>query len=80
MKHTPGPWEYKFDMAGHDVRAKSKLIAALGVLPEITQNGHLIAAAPDMLEALKEAENIIGGPIARLFLIINSGFPSNLTT
>ena len=53
MKHTPGPWEYKFDMAGHDVRAKSKLIAALGVLPEITQNGHLIAAAPDMLEALK---------------------------
>jgi hypothetical protein len=55
-KHTPGPWEFEPDtgciatadrLVGHPVAYVS------GSRPERMENGHLIAAAPELLEALQ---------------------------
>lgn len=60
-KHTPGPWQYhsgfvmgRFhtDSEVHDVC--DPLCAPLGCTAEMAANTHLILAAPDMLEALKD--------------------------
>lgn len=55
-KHTPGPWS---DPTGTSVYAGKKLVAAVyGDDPEcksddrMTANARLMAAAPDLLEAL----------------------------
>lgn len=73
-KHTPGPWETKkkFDHQNHiEVQHKNLNTpgAASGViarvtcrqtwLDEQTANAHLIAAAPELLEALQRAMSII---------------------
>ena len=58
-KHTPGPWAAALTPAG-----KSKVVDANGFSVALCQHGaysqqtydaHLIAAAPDMLEALEAA-------------------------
>lgn len=69
-KHTPGPWETtkKFDHQNHiDVQHKNLNTpgAASGVIARVTcrqtwhdeqaANAHLIAAAPELLEALQYA-------------------------
>jgi len=59
-KHTPGPWERK----GLYVEAGNRRSAGIRIIAHIfghekaiwEPNGNLIAAAPDMLEALKAAE------------------------
>lgn len=62
--HTRGPWETKPARIGRDVAivAAGKFIVAEAFedireageqSPEVTANARLIAAAPDMLEALK---------------------------
>ena len=55
MKHTPGPWihdEHGILMAGK--------IQIASILPQNRDsNARLIAAAPDMLEALKELTRVI---------------------
>ncbi len=59
--HTPGPWEAKrLDSHHSHIQSENGLIArtALGIdqPPEaLHANARLIAAAPDMLEALEEA-------------------------
>lgn len=59
-KHTPGPWRY--DVQNHQIRTgqpterrfSGELISTVSPLnPEMIANGNLIAAAPDMLAALK---------------------------
>ena len=65
MKHTPGPWTHHWDKIGHDVRAADGgLIAAVGIGKVDWKHGdehyrvanaHLIAAAPELLEACKDA-------------------------
>lgn len=66
-KHTPGPWEATSGYSP-EVRAGEALICAPkartdGIggqsLGEIKANASLIAAAPDLLEALKYARNIV---------------------
>jgi hypothetical protein len=65
LKHTPGPWEmYPIDKYGHyEVRRKgdsechwiTSLINGNDAVPDLEtakDNARLIAAAPDMLEAL----------------------------
>ena len=64
-KHTPGPWVAK----GPSVETEDGgLIAAVldpterGTTvpdPYVVANAHLIAAAPDLLEALKKALNVL---------------------
>ena len=62
-RHTPGSWEWKRWPAGFRVTvgtlAPGRHVALASVLPmdvkgERTANARLIAAAPDMLEALEE--------------------------
>jgi len=61
MSHTPGPWEV--EVLGHSVRVVANRkgdefgddIAGIGSCQDATNmaNAHLMAAAPEMLEALK---------------------------
>jgi hypothetical protein len=63
MKHTPGPWKKEgFDVWGNNSRQYSRMIASCrpdnGTGPykielsnECVSNAHLIAAAPELLEA-----------------------------
>jgi hypothetical protein len=58
-KHTPGPWqEYNRDgsrmFKTWRINSPSGMVAALADIPgEVIPNARLIAAAPDLLEALK---------------------------
>jgi hypothetical protein len=60
-KHTPGPWAFipKYDQydnvftASRPHRRIASVFAAGEIEDENTSNANLIAAAPDMLEALK---------------------------
>jgi hypothetical protein len=72
MMHTPGPWEVINERSDVCVRARAQTICLVtGGLddlfesglygPVATANAHLIAAAPDLLAALKEALNFIEG-------------------
>ena len=57
MSHTPGPWK----VMGEDVvlmRDEREVVAWVGDIDgQMIDNAHLIAAAPDMLEALEEVKN-----------------------
>jgi hypothetical protein len=57
-KHTPGPWEAD-NGEGYSIWSiygRTSLIAqAIGDSAETDANAHLIAAAPELLDALKEA-------------------------
>ncbi len=67
--HTQGPWKFRlntngsFDLAGEDGQ---KVILCNGRLINQEANLRLIAAAPALLEALKDCE-------ARLALMVGSG-------
>jgi hypothetical protein len=62
--HTPGPWSYNRDeggMHGHVISTGDYIICELpdagdGASPDTEANARMIAAAPEMLEALEEAE------------------------
>lgn len=59
MKHTPGPWESTTDGIELSITAKNgNLLATLAKGDEA--NARLIAAAPELLEALKSM-NCMGG-------------------
>jgi hypothetical protein len=68
MSRTPGPWK----VMGEDVvlmRDEREVVAWVGDIDgQMIDNAHLIAAAPDMLEALEIAiwiiEKNIHGPVA----------------
>lgn len=80
MKHTKGPWKYAEDtedlLAGREVVAMNiyapdKLcghVASVGALGmaanEIEANAHLIAAAPEMLEALEAIAALTDGTLS----------------
>lgn len=53
MKHTPGPWHWDSEGLG----SKDVLVFGKGYPFEMTStaNKNLIAAAPDLLEALQDA-------------------------
>lgn len=68
MKHTPGPWKFRpengevyfDDSDGDDVQPGIATIHEDNVDPhQYIADCRLIAAAPDMLEALKLAETIL---------------------
>lgn len=60
-KHTPGPWFHYDDtprrIHGHEIAATGKTVARIyctkGDEAEDAANARLIAAAPDLLEALE---------------------------
>lgn len=63
MSHTPGPWSFKFGkIVGKDNTVIADVYSSLdestsdksNLLQERKANADLIAAAPDLLEALKE--------------------------
>ncbi len=62
--HTPGPWRFDdFDRAGLIIGAGGEHVATLNAYysdkARDIANGNLIAAAPDLLEALKAAYGAI---------------------
>jgi len=62
MKHTPGPWEADIDNNGdYIVTIRSYRRVYVNATYEdddnVKHDAHLIAAAPDMYEALKNLEN-----------------------
>ena len=73
-KHTPGPWEaVKMTISGHEFW---KAICSEGRFPEkgpqAEANARLIAAAPDLLEALTDAVAIIEKYVPQDALGVNS--------
>lgn len=63
MSHTPGPWVWRFYGRDDDwVRdPKGEAVVQVGYNAyEREENARLIAAAPELLAALKAARNIIG--------------------
>lgn len=52
VKHTPGPWAVSLGMRTIQVIAGSFRLA-IGIDKEAEANARLIAAAPELLEALK---------------------------
>ncbi len=76
-KHTPGPWEYVREteyMGGYPCNVSHKVKVGQELLTvgchgygwgepekEIEANAHLIAAAPELYEALKEALPVLLG-------------------
>ena len=71
-KHTPGPWKYSTEPQPNGcpiIGAQGLMIAMLAhTVKQADQretalaNARLIAAAPELLEALKLAQSIIGHP------------------
>lgn len=63
-KHTPGPWKIDenedLPLAVIEGTEEGTGIAEIGPrTPELIANAHLIAAAPDMLEALKRCGKVL---------------------
>lgn len=66
-KHTPGPWAIRLGQSVVEIRTTAGLPIAQTTSghywqnfgPEAEANARLIAAAPDMLEALRHAEAIL---------------------
>ena len=67
-KHTPGPWEYNVNTQGRFrvFAGTSEIVRALSThgrrrlgKAEREANARLIAAAPGLLEALREAEDVL---------------------
>jgi hypothetical protein len=60
--HTPGPWAYAYTRIGHTVRQSPDAHRALLVV-NVSDNpeadGRLMAAAPELLAALKAALRVI---------------------
>lgn len=57
-KHTPGPWYGKPTSAGQGLIIDEKSGAAIAVSYDAEQSS-LIAAAPDLLNALEMAEGVV---------------------
>ncbi len=66
-KHTPGPWAYRQDDTGEDgfvvVSEGRPYVATVhsGARDWTESNARLIAAAPDLLEALTLADTMLSG-------------------
>lgn len=79
MSHTPGPWRH--DAQNHQIRTgvpeesrrfTGELIASVSPLcPEMIANARLIAAAPELLEALKDAQEVLVDPRRRNTIYAN---------
>lgn len=80
-KYTPGPWEIGQFPDGFklEVRANDGLVAtvrgASGTKAMTRANARLIAAAPEMLEALNKCEDVIGTAVLHGHLIDNPHSP-----
>ena len=60
MKHTPGPWHVIHDYPEYTIDSKLHNIASCSPHPPgYEQNARLIAAAPELLEALTMAVSVI---------------------
>ncbi|MFT9070300.1 MAG: hypothetical protein ABF446_08385 [Acetobacter orientalis] len=62
VKFTPGPWRVRFGNIGHVTAENGALVAKcqrLTSLCNLQANAHLIAAAPDLYEALERVIKII---------------------
>lgn len=66
LKYTPGPWEMNLGVDGAVVYHPDQgTIADIPMdLSAHPHNARLIAAAPELLEALEELERIVSGPIS----------------
>ena len=73
LKHTPGPWDldvrgYTFIVSGgigYITRDVCRMDASTMAAFEQKANARLIAAAPDLLEALQNAKGFLDTPISR---------------
>lgn len=59
VKHTPGPWEVEVCLTGYAINSASKKLERLCITRatpnEDYANARLISAAPELLEACKQA-------------------------
>jgi hypothetical protein len=70
-KHTPGPWKVRKEWHGDgqevypnrkvSIGQPSEVCVVSGIYGECKANARLIAAAPDLLEALQLAAEAMGG-------------------
>jgi hypothetical protein len=71
MKHTPGPWWIDRDIElwvsgdGRDPGHPVCMVTGGHVTDRDLADAHLIASAPDMLDALKNAAGLFDTPVAR---------------
>lgn len=82
-KHTPGPWEFEPDtgcIATADRFVGHPVAYVAGSRPERMENGRLIAAAPDMLEACIVAQQECIGLAAYLGTCAHDVILDNLSS
>jgi hypothetical protein len=58
--HTPGPWIHETEDAWGTVWADKPVARVIGDSAEAEANARLIASAPDLLEALKALDAVLG--------------------
>ena len=71
--HTPGPWFTSTPNEGGGILIKpipGQVVAQCDELPEMEANAQLIAAAPELLEALEEVTEILD-----MVLGFDGGYP-----
>jgi len=70
--HTPGPWVYYYEQIGnqHIVWSDNSRIVSLSMNDDAESNARLIAAAPDLLEALAVLTELVS------FQICDDGHPA----
>jgi len=74
MSHTPGPWKLNFSNAEPAVTDYDNVMIAIVTTDEdkpqeteeVLANGRLIAAAPELLAALKMADDCIWGDVSEV--------------
>lgn len=62
MKHTPGPWEVGSTIESDTqaiIHDGDSVLAILTTIPPNPANARLIAAAPDLLEALRKMADMV---------------------
>lgn len=53
-KHTPGPWTAERIMGNYVIRSENGVFKNIALVPAGPTDARLIAAAPELLEALKK--------------------------
>jgi hypothetical protein len=80
--YTPGPWSFKKDEHdGFYIKSEVRTIADvrfLGVEDRTSANAHLIAAAPELLEAAKTARNVLAALVTGDLKAVKADSPALL--
>ncbi|MBU3720541.1 MAG: hypothetical protein FGM22_07245 [Burkholderiaceae bacterium] len=77
-KHTPGPWRVNFTHSENGVLVSIGIHSSDGPVPATFDNAYLMAAAPQMLEALKNLAQEVNAGVNNGWLRKQDGYKQAL--